>query len=178
MPFAGHPTVGTCSSLLQRGLLPSSSSALVQSCPKGLIPLRVNSKTNISLSSPPVFISSLVPLLPSLLCDGVNLPSDTPVVGDGGYISSCGLPFFYVRLENERDVEAASSSTTEVKKILDQLPSSVTGLYLYYVEQEETSLRVHARMFATDISEDPATGSACVGSVSPLLFCTRNARSF
>lgn len=40
MPFAGHPTLGTCHAWLEAGGKPRNSSRIVQECGAGLIPIR------------------------------------------------------------------------------------------------------------------------------------------
>ncbi len=40
LPFAGHPTLGTCHAWLAAGGLPRDSERIVQECPAGLIPIR------------------------------------------------------------------------------------------------------------------------------------------
>src|SRR5205823_7772998 len=40
LPFAGHPTLGTCHAWLAAGGRPRSDDAIVQECAAGLVPLR------------------------------------------------------------------------------------------------------------------------------------------
>ena len=40
LPFAGHPTLGTCHAWLEAGGRPRAADVIVQECPAGLIPLR------------------------------------------------------------------------------------------------------------------------------------------
>ena len=40
LPFAGHPTLGTCHAWLQAGGMPRDPERMVQECPAGLIPIR------------------------------------------------------------------------------------------------------------------------------------------
>jgi PhzF family phenazine biosynthesis protein len=40
LPFAGHPTLGTCHAWLEAGGVPKSDGAVVQECGAGLVPLR------------------------------------------------------------------------------------------------------------------------------------------
>jgi PhzF family phenazine biosynthesis protein len=40
LPFAGHPTLGTCHAWLRAGGTPRDPSCIVQQCPAGLIPIR------------------------------------------------------------------------------------------------------------------------------------------
>jgi PhzF family phenazine biosynthesis protein len=40
LPFAGHPTLGTCHAWLETGGVPSSQGSVVQECDAGLVPIR------------------------------------------------------------------------------------------------------------------------------------------
>ncbi len=40
LPFAGHPTLGTCHAWLEAGGEPSDAERIVQECPAGLVPIR------------------------------------------------------------------------------------------------------------------------------------------
>ncbi|WP_404826353.1 PhzF family phenazine biosynthesis protein [Diaphorobacter aerolatus] len=42
LPFAGHPTLGTCHAWLQAGGKPKQEGQVIQECAKGLIPIRVD----------------------------------------------------------------------------------------------------------------------------------------
>ena len=61
LPFAGHPTLGSCHSWLQAGGQPKSSEFIVQQCKKGLIKIRRDASTGsgqaggkLAFAAPPV----------------------------------------------------------------------------------------------------------------------------
>lgn len=53
LPFAGHPTLGTCHALLQAGVQPKKAGMMVQECAAGLIPIRVSDQT-LAFAAPPL----------------------------------------------------------------------------------------------------------------------------
>jgi PhzF family phenazine biosynthesis protein len=59
LPFAGHPTLGTCHAWLGAGGLPRDAGTIVQECPAGLIPIRPTAN-GLAFRSPPVFRSGPV----------------------------------------------------------------------------------------------------------------------
>jgi len=53
LPFAGHPTLGTCHAWLKAGGQPKRGDRIVQQCGAGLIPLR-RSQQGLAFAAPPV----------------------------------------------------------------------------------------------------------------------------
>lgn len=53
MPFAGHPTLGSCHAWLSMGHAPKSESAIVQECGAGLVPIRRDHE-RLSFAAPPL----------------------------------------------------------------------------------------------------------------------------
>ncbi len=57
LPFAGHPTLGSCHSWLQAGGQPKSSEFIVQECKQGLVKIRregVGSAQRLAFAAPPL----------------------------------------------------------------------------------------------------------------------------
>jgi PhzF family phenazine biosynthesis protein len=53
LPFAGHPTLGTCHAWLEAGGEPASSAAVVQECGAGLVPVR-RTADGLAFAAPPL----------------------------------------------------------------------------------------------------------------------------
>ncbi|KAL7412065.1 hypothetical protein BDY24DRAFT_118973 [Mrakia frigida] len=183
LPFAGHPTLGTCFSLLSRSLIPpppSPTTKIIQSCPSGLISLLVSSSPSlVHLSSPHKYISPAQLALPSSFLSIFSLPETTRT----GIIrvSSCGLPFLFVQVEDEQALAEAKANGEGVRRMIEELKvkekESVQGVLMFYVERIEggeegtVNVRVHDRMLYTQPGEDPATGSANI-ALGPVLLQT------
>ena len=70
LPFAGHPTIGSCHAWLEGGGKPRSAKVIVQECQVGLVPLRRDG-ARLAFEAPPLRRSEpdatlLAPLLPVL----------------------------------------------------------------------------------------------------------------
>ena len=52
LPFAGHPTLGTARAWLDAGGVPADPGTVIQQCPAGLIPVRVDGE-RLAFASPP-----------------------------------------------------------------------------------------------------------------------------
>ena len=64
LPFAGHPTLGTCHAWLEAGGQPKSKSAIVQECTKGLIPIRHSaSSQQLAFAAPALLRSAPSPVV-------------------------------------------------------------------------------------------------------------------
>jgi PhzF family phenazine biosynthesis protein len=59
LPFAGHPTLGTCHAWLQAGGIPRRGDAIVQECGAGLVPVR-RSEAGLAFAAPPLIRSGPV----------------------------------------------------------------------------------------------------------------------
>ncbi len=53
LPFAGHPTIGTCHAWLEQGGAPRSTGRIVQECGVGLVELRANNG-RLAFAAPPL----------------------------------------------------------------------------------------------------------------------------
>jgi PhzF family phenazine biosynthesis protein len=52
LPFAGHPTLGTCHAWLEQGGIPKTAGRVVQQCAYGLVPIRVEGR-RAAFAAPP-----------------------------------------------------------------------------------------------------------------------------
>ena len=59
LPFAGHPTLGTCHAWLAAGGTPRQSGGITQQCAAGLIPLR-QTEAGLAFAAPPLLRSGAV----------------------------------------------------------------------------------------------------------------------
>ncbi len=59
LPFAGHPTLGTCHAWLEAGGVPRSEGQIVQQCDAGLVPIRRDAGL-LSFAAPPLLRSGPV----------------------------------------------------------------------------------------------------------------------
>ncbi|MCW2960981.1 MAG: PhzF family phenazine biosynthesis protein [Thermoleophilia bacterium] len=60
LPFAGHPTLGSCHAWLEAGGLPENPQLIVQECGAGLVRIRRSDTGLLSFASPPLVRSGPV----------------------------------------------------------------------------------------------------------------------
>jgi len=76
LPFAGHPTLGTCHAWLQAGGQPKRKDAIVQQCQVGLVPIRLEHHTEgvrLAFAAPPLKRSAPSPVMLAQLAAALGL---------------------------------------------------------------------------------------------------------
>ncbi|MGD8485606.1 MAG: PhzF family phenazine biosynthesis protein [Chloroflexota bacterium] len=150
LPFAGHPTLGTCHAWLAAGGRARDPDRIVQQCPAGLVPIRRVGDT-LAFQAPPVIRSG--PVAPDELARITRILR----LGREDIVASQwvdnGPGWVAVMLASAEDV-------LELHLAGDgrQLDLGVVGLY-----PEGSEFAYEVRAFFTDdhgeIREDPVTGS-------------------
>jgi PhzF family phenazine biosynthesis protein len=73
LPFAGHPTLGTCHAWLEAGGVPRRAGEIVQECPAGLVTIRQD-EGRLAFAAPPLVRSGPVDEpLARRIADGLNI---------------------------------------------------------------------------------------------------------
>lgn len=72
LPFAGHPTLGSCHAWLQAGGVPKKQHEIVQECEVGLIRIR-QTEERLAFAAPPLRRSSPDPVMLSLVSKALGL---------------------------------------------------------------------------------------------------------
>lgn len=78
LPFAGHPTLGSCFAWLAAGGQPKSADRIVQQCAKGLIPIRRDGE-RLAFAAPPSASSDPAPALLADIAQALGV-EPTPIV--------------------------------------------------------------------------------------------------
>jgi PhzF family phenazine biosynthesis protein len=147
LPFAGHPTLGTCHAWLEQGGSDGGRDVLVQECAAGLVPVR-NTPDGLAFSAPPLLRSG--PVEEGLVerIAGV-LGIEREAVVDSQWVDN-GPGWVAVLLASAEEVLAVRPGYAELD----------LGLVGPYEEGEEAAFEVRA-FFPKDGSlvEDPVTGS-------------------
>ncbi len=152
LPFAGHPTIGSCQAWLDAGGVPASDEVIVQECGAGLVPIRRSGDGTLAFAAPPLIRSGPVdpPLLDRLLsvCDlGPSEVLDAAWVDNGpGWVA-----LLLESADRILSVEADGSG-------FDRLELGIVGLY---PEGAECAIEVRALFTGAHgaVLEDPVTGS-------------------
>ncbi|MCW7539561.1 PhzF family phenazine biosynthesis protein [Aquabacterium sp. A7-Y] len=72
LPFAGHPTLGSCHAWLEAGGVPKASGQVVQQCGVGLVTIRQDGP-RLAFAAPPVVSAEVEPSLLEAVAQGLGL---------------------------------------------------------------------------------------------------------
>ncbi|MFG1942579.1 PhzF family phenazine biosynthesis protein [Nonomuraea sp. NPDC048826] len=146
LPFAGHPTLGSCHVWLETGGVPRDPAMIVQECGSGLVRIR-RDESGPAFAAPPLLRSGPVEeALLQELVDGLGIKRDD--IADAAWADN-GPGWVAVLL---RDADA----------VLALRPKSVpvdTGVAGFYPEGSPFAYEVRAFSPYGGIVEDPVTGS-------------------
>ncbi len=154
LPFAGHPSVGTAHTLVRLGRSPAG--VLRQQCGVGIVDVEVD-RDGARLTGGPV---SLRPGPdPAALGAAVGLPA-ADVTGRPAHLVGCGIDFAQLEVHPA----ALDRAVPDPAALGRLLPGVQGGVSL--IAWDPAARRGTVRVFAAglDFREDPATGSAALGT--------------
>jgi PhzF family phenazine biosynthesis protein len=147
LPFAGHPTLGTCHAWLETSTGAEPTDTIVQECAAGLVPVR-RTPDGLAFAAPPLVRSG--PVEEALVQDiAAALSIDREAIVDAAWADN-GPGWVAVLLAGADDVLALRPSFIDLD----------LGVVGPYAEGSEAAFEVRA-FFPKDgsIVEDPVTGS-------------------
>ena len=150
LPFAGHPTLGSCFAFLQSGKTPNNSDFIVQECGVGLVRIKSRNGT-LAFASPPLIKGG--PVDDSLVAKIANiLEIDKSEIIDSQWADN-GPGWIAVML---RDAAAVISLKAPPKSDVS------LGVVGFYPKTEPPNFLYEVRAFFPEngiVVEDPVTGS-------------------
>jgi PhzF family phenazine biosynthesis protein len=149
LPFAGHPTLGSCHAWLRLGVTPKSEQVIVQECGVGLVRVR-RTGDRLAFAAPPLLKAGPVdPDTLSQLADTLNVSSSEVVAAE--WIDN-GPGWIGVLLTDAAAVLAVRPKSKSHFKI---------GVVGSYPAGSATAFEVRGLFPAADgtLFEDPVTGS-------------------
>jgi PhzF family phenazine biosynthesis protein len=147
LPFAGHPTLGSCRAWLDVGGVPRTPGTVVQECGVGLVPLRVDGQAQAFRAPPPIRTGPLDQATMDRIVGELGI--DRAQVVDGAWIDN-GPGWLGLLL-------------TDAEAVLAVRPGPISeeiGLVGFHPDGHEAAYEVRAffrKGGAT--AEDPVTGS-------------------
>jgi PhzF family phenazine biosynthesis protein len=157
LPFAGHPTIGSCHAVLEASVVIPENGRLVQECGAGNLPLRIEGdgrERRIWVEAPE---AKLVGEYPELAEDlsralGSRIAESPPPTAFRN-----GPHWLFVRFETESEVAALKPDMSALVK----LSPTVTGVAAFaFVDGGEFAVHIRCFAPAAGVPEDPVTGSA------------------
>lgn len=149
MPFAGHPTLGTCAAWLHAGGVPKNADSVVQDCGVGLVEIYQNGEVP-AFVAPPTAIDELPPADARHLAKALGLQSNDilqSVKLDNG-------PVWQVfKLRSAAAVLAANAAA------VNWATHKSIGLIGIHPPHGECDYEVRMLAPSSGMSEDPITGS-------------------
>jgi PhzF family phenazine biosynthesis protein len=153
LPFAGHPTLGSCWAWLAGGGRPRAAGVVVQECGVGLVPVRRDG-TRLAFAAPPLRRSgALAPALRAQIAKALHL-SDTELLRDQWVDNGPGWCAVMLR---------SAAQVRELRPDWAALGSVKLGVVGPQAPGEDTAFEVRAFVPALAVNEDPVTGSLNAG---------------
>jgi PhzF family phenazine biosynthesis protein len=150
LPFAGHPTLGSCHAWLAAGGVPQNGEEVVQECEIGLVRIR-RGAGRLSFAAPPLRRAG--PLEPELLqriTAGLGLARDAVV--DSNWVDN-GPGWVAVLLRSRAEVLAVRPDYAQLAGL------SVGVVGAWDAEKDGQDAQFEVRSFTSGGYEDPVTGS-------------------
>jgi trans-2,3-dihydro-3-hydroxyanthranilate isomerase len=166
LPLAGHPVVGTCFVLAERGMIPleEGTNRIFQECKAGVLPVDIVVRGGkveevVMTQSPPRFFDEYDNR--ALLAAAVGLPEGELLPGGlRAQVVSTAVPQLMVPAASLHHFGRIELDLAAMRQVLRETESDCFMIFTRECVQAEGT--VHARMFAPalGVAEDPATGSA------------------
>lgn len=152
LPFAGHPTVGTCFALLEAGKITPKNGKIVQQCEAGLVELDVSDDKvpSIRFKLPSAKRTDLSPEELGLVAKSLGLKVLDAAIYDVGPV------WLTVMVESAQQVSELKPDWAAISKVSENL-----GLSGFQVIGKYQDNRYETRTFAPyhGVNEDPVCGS-------------------
>ncbi len=170
LPFAGHPTLGTCHAWLTNGGTPRGD-VIVQECGLGLVPVRRHER-RLAFAAPALLRSgSLEEALLVRIAKGLRI--ERGAILDAQLIDN-GPGWVAVQLGSRAEVLALDPDYAA----LNDLKLGVVGAWDAVQDGLEAQFEVRAFAMGVGVKEDPVTGSLNAGLAQWLIGSNRAPRSY
>ena len=170
LPFAGHPTLGTCHAWLTNGGTPRGD-VIVQECGLGLVPVRRH-EGRLAFAAP-ALLRSGSPEEALLVRIAKGLRIERGSILDAQLIDN-GPGWVAVQLGSRAEVLALDPDYAA----LEDLKLGVVGAWDAVQDGLEAQFEVRAFAMGVGVKEDPVTGSLNAGLAQWLIGSSRAPRSY
>src|SRR5512133_820271 len=152
LPFAGHPTIGSCHAWLQAGGKPRGRGFIVQECKVGLVKLRKEG-TRMAFAAPPLKRSAPSPAVLAQVAAALGLKASQVIAAQ---VLDNGPVWFSLLLDSPQTVLGLEPNHQQLKSLAQKV-----GVAAAYPATGDAGPHLEVRAFAAPIgiTEDPVTGS-------------------
>lgn len=155
LPFAGHPTIGTCHALIEAGLIKPKNGRIVQECEAGLVQLTISDTNPVQIAFQLPYvrrIEVLLKLLPAV-AEALDISKVLGMV-----VYDVGPVWCVVELKSAAELLALKPNGAALVALAKQLGAG--GFQLYGPHPEKNTYETRT-FFAdgTGMFEDPVCGS-------------------
>jgi PhzF family phenazine biosynthesis protein len=149
LPFAGHPTLGSCHAWLAAGGVPRDPGVVVQQCGVGLVPVRRDG-TRLAFAAPPCRRSAVEPELQVRICAALGLPPADVLASS--WLDN-GPQWLALRIGSAEQLRALAPDHAALRHL------AKVGVVAPQPAGADTQFEVRAFAAPMRIDEDPVTGS-------------------
>ena len=156
LPFAGHPTLGSCHAWLEAGGKPRGGEFIVQQCKVGLVRIRRDGM-RLAFAAPALRRSAPSPAVLAQVAGALGLKASQVIASQ---VLDNGPVWFSLLLDSPQTVLALSPDHLELKNLGHKV-----GVAAAYPSASSAGPHLEVRAFAAPagITEDPVTGSLNAG---------------
>ncbi|MDD2926786.1 PhzF family phenazine biosynthesis protein [Rhodoferax sp.] len=151
LPFAGHPTLGSCHAWLQAGGQPRASQTIVQECAKGLVAIRKDGR-RLAFAAPSLRRSAPDPALVTAVAQALGLAPDAIV---SSQLLDNGPVWLALLVNSQEAVLALTPDHAELKRLGQKV-----GLAHIESASVATNLIARSNREARAFGGTPASGAA------------------
>ena len=153
LPFAGHPTLGSCHAWLAAGGVPRQDGIVVQECGVGLVRIRRDG-SRLAFAAPPCRIEPVDAGLLGAVCRALGLPVEQ--VQASSWLDN-GPRWLGIRLDDADLVRSLKPDHAALGTL------AKVGLVAPQATGADTQFEVRAFAAPVGVDEDPVTGSLNAG---------------
>ena len=153
LPFAGHPTLGSCHAWLENGGLPRTVGRVVQQCEVGLVTVRLEAG-RAAFAAPPLHTEAVEPATLAAVAGALDI--EPAQVRAGRWLDN-GPRWLGLVLASAAEVLAVQPDHAALRTL------AKVGLIGAHAPGSECDFEVRAFASMVGIDEDPVTGSLNAG---------------
>ena len=155
LPFAGHPTLGSCHAWLEAGGSPRRDDLVVQECQVGLVRIR-RGEPRLAFAAPPLKRSSPSPELLAQVTAALGIKAQQVIAAQ---LLDNGPVWLGLLLDQPQTVLQLKPDHGALKALGQKVGVAARYLAQYAAAPPSPTLEVRAFAAPVGIEEDPVTGS-------------------